>query len=232
MNCETASELAAAYALGALEPAEARAFEEHVTGCPRHDEELAAHRRVTGGLARAADPIAPPAGLRGRILAAAEAERPAPTRTRAPIEFPVERARERGPRFSISWAVAAAFGVIALGLAVWNVSLRSDDDGGPEGPTEYAFAGTGGAGEVIRVPGSNLVVVELRDLQNLAADQDYQVWAIAGGEPQSLGVLRVQDGTAILAGEATGSIEAVAVTIEPAGGSPLPTSDPILTAPL
>jgi anti-sigma-K factor RskA len=232
MNCETASELAAAYALGALEPAAARAFEEHLAGCARHDEELAAHRRVTAGLARAADPIAPPSGLRDRLLAAAEAERPPAQRPSRPIEFPVERARERGPRFSISWAVAAAFGVIALGLAVWNVSLLSDDDAGPVGPTEYAFAGTGGAGEVTRVPGSNLVVVELRDLQNLAADQDYQVWAIAGGEPQSLGVLRVQDGVAILAGEATGSIEAVAVTIEPAGGSPLPTSDPILTAPL
>ena len=110
--------------------------------------------------------------------------------------------------------------------------ILGDDEPAPDGPQQYVFSGVGGAGEVIRVPGSSIVVVELRDLQNLDADQDYQVWAIAGGEPQSLGLLRVQDGTAILAGETTGSIEAVAVTIEPAGGSPLPTSEPILTAPL
>ncbi len=232
MNCETASELAAAYALGALEPAEARAFEEHVAECSRHDAEMSAHRRVIGGLAHSGEAVTPRAGLRNRILAAAEAERPTAAGRGEPIEFPVERARERRPRFSISWAVAAAFGVLALGLAVWNVTLLGDDEPAPDGPQQYAFSGAGGAGEVIRLPGSNIVVVELRDLQNLDADQDYQVWAIAGGEPQSLGLLRVQDGTAILAGEATGSIEAVAVTIEPAGGSPLPTSEPILTAPL
>lgn len=232
MNCETANELAAAYVLGALDPAEARAFEEHIAGCGRHDADLAAHRRVAGGLARTVEPIAPPAGLRGRLLAAAEAERPTLRHQADPIEFPVERAQRRAPRFSISWAVAAAFGIIALGLAIWNVTLLGDDEPSTDGPQQYAFSGTGGSGEVTRVPGSSIVVVELRDLQNLAADQDYQVWAIAGGEPQSLGLLRVQDGAAILAGEAAGSIEAVAVTIEPAGGSPLPTSDPILTAPL
>ena len=232
MNCETANELAAAYVLGALEPAEARAFEEHIDGCARHDADIAAHQRVARGLAQAVEPVAPPAGLRGRILTAAELERPTTRRKDDPIAFPASRAQRNGPRFSISWAFAAAFGVIALGLAIWNVTLLGDDEQDPGGAEQYVFTGTGGAGEVTRVPGSSIVVVELRGLENLAADQDYQVWAIAGGEPQSLGLLRVQDGAAILAGEAQGSIEAVAITIEPAGGSPSPTSDPILTAPL
>ena len=41
---------AAAYALHALEENEARAFEEHLTGCKRCQEELASFREAVAGL--------------------------------------------------------------------------------------------------------------------------------------------------------------------------------------
>jgi anti-sigma-K factor RskA len=229
MNCETASELAAAYALGALTEAEARDFEAHIGTCARHEGELAGHRRVTAALARTVDPMTPPASLRNRILAgAATGERDAS----APIRFPAERAAKGERRFSIAWAIAAAFGLLALGLAVWNVTLLGDDEPGPSGTERFVFSGTGGSGAVTRVPGASFIIVELDGLANLPANQDYQVWAIAGGQPRSLGLLAVDGGRAILAGPGASDIEVVAVTIEPAGGSPQPTSEPILSAAL
>src|SRR5262249_57901444 len=68
--------LPAAYALDALEPDEARGYEEHLAGCERCREELASLQGVAGALAYAAPPAHPPEELRGRILAAARAERP------------------------------------------------------------------------------------------------------------------------------------------------------------
>ena len=67
-------ELTAGYALDALDPAEREAFEAHLEGCERCQEELASFWEVTGGLAAAADGPAPSPALRERILEAARAE--------------------------------------------------------------------------------------------------------------------------------------------------------------
>ena len=62
-------ELSAAYALDALDPLEREAFEAHLDGCPRCQEELASFWEVSGALAVAADGPAPSPELRERILA-------------------------------------------------------------------------------------------------------------------------------------------------------------------
>jgi anti-sigma factor ChrR (cupin superfamily) len=62
-------ERAALYALGALSPDEARAFEADVAGDAACESELAAFRAVADHLAYAAPPHAPPPGLRARVLA-------------------------------------------------------------------------------------------------------------------------------------------------------------------
>ena len=67
-------ELTAGYALDALEPADREAFERHLTGCERCQDELAGFWEVSHALAVAADGPAPSPGLRERILADARAE--------------------------------------------------------------------------------------------------------------------------------------------------------------
>jgi anti-sigma factor ChrR (cupin superfamily) len=58
-------ELAAGYALGALDDLEARMFEEHLgSGCGICTEELTGYRRTVGALALVAEPMEPPAHLR------------------------------------------------------------------------------------------------------------------------------------------------------------------------
>jgi anti-sigma factor ChrR (cupin superfamily) len=61
---------AALYALGALDGAEARAFEEHVAaGCEACSAELREFESVVSELGLAATPVEPPAGIRARLLA-------------------------------------------------------------------------------------------------------------------------------------------------------------------
>ena len=89
MTHETARGLAAAYVLGALEPAEEAAVREHLRTCPEPHDEFAELGGVVPYLAEIPDLelVEPPASLRDRIMAAAAAdlaERSAASRTAAP----------------------------------------------------------------------------------------------------------------------------------------------------
>jgi anti-sigma factor ChrR (cupin superfamily) len=67
-------ERAALFLLGALEPDAAHAFARHLeTGCTVCRAELDALDGVTAGLALSVTPVAPPPGLRERVLASARA---------------------------------------------------------------------------------------------------------------------------------------------------------------
>jgi hypothetical protein len=78
-------------------------------------------RAVTGELAYAAEPAEPPAALGARIMAAARAERPpAPP----PARIPSARAPIAVGRASLATAAALA---LVLGLAAWNLTLRTDN---------------------------------------------------------------------------------------------------------
>lgn len=89
-----------------------------------------------------------------------------------------------------------------------------------------ADAGAGASlGTVVRLPGGEVVV----QLDRAAPPgQVYQLWALRGEEVASLGTferelaLRISDPAGL----------SLAVSVEPPGGSPLPTSDPIAVLPL
>jgi anti-sigma-K factor RskA len=70
------------------------------------------------------------------------------------------------------------------------------------------------------------------DLPALPREKTYQLWYIAGGKPVSAGTFAVDErGTASVRVERVpdvGSIQAWAVTVEPAGGVPQPTGDMVL----
>ena len=68
-------ELAAGYALDALEPADEQLFHEHARGCPDCSRILAGFRDVAAALAETAPPAAPSPQLADRIMAVARAGR-------------------------------------------------------------------------------------------------------------------------------------------------------------
>jgi anti-sigma-K factor RskA len=80
-------------------------------------------------------------------------------------------------------------------------------------------------GRAIYDPSTRAAVVVLENV-NIPSNRTYQLWAIRGGTPASLGLIRAdKSGLAVMrvpdAGEST-SLGAFAISLEPAGGSPNP----------
>jgi anti-sigma-K factor RskA len=76
--------------------------------------------------------------------------------------------------------------------------------------------------------GTGYIVVN--GLPQVTSDKTYQAWFVTGGTAHSAGLLMPgSDGLSVLQGVAmTPGAELVALTIEPAGGMPSPTTDPIV----
>ena len=99
----TPRDLAAAYALGALDAPEAKAFEELLARDAELAREVAEYREVAALLALAEPASSPTDGLRARVIAGAppQADQPPRRRSRAGVNW-------------MPWALAAA-----LLLAAW-----------------------------------------------------------------------------------------------------------------
>lgn len=144
LHCADATELAASFVLGALEPAEADAVRLHLAGCPEAHAEFAELGSVVPALFDAVDVVQPPSALRERILAAAAADtqRPAVASRAADTQRVIELPRPSvAPRLADAqrsgaaggffrrpvWAavgIAAALALVALGA--WNLNLRDE----------------------------------------------------------------------------------------------------------
>ncbi|MEX2245706.1 MAG: anti-sigma factor [Dehalococcoidia bacterium] len=244
MRCEDAAELLGAYALDALPPDEMAAVREHLAGCAKHQVQAAELRAVAARLPALTDPREAPGGLRARVLnAVAREPQQAAARREAPRR--VETARSRlswWPSRGYAWGAMAAvvFGAIA-GLLAWNIILQTGD-GGSDAQRLASLAtsvsaieasGAPGSGAVIYVASEHKAIVVASGLERLDATQrTYQVWAVSDAGAESLGLMQPEaDGHVSMVvpfdAERAGVL---AITVEPAGGSPQPTSDPIYSA--
>jgi anti-sigma-K factor RskA len=253
MNCDQAEGLLGAYALDALPPDEAQAVREHLAGCARHASEAAELRAVAARLPAAAEPRNPPPELRERVLAAIAHEPQAaatPSASVSPATEPrrIETARSRvswgtpGRRSSFGWGALAAVVVAAfVGLLAWNFVLLNRLDGESDlerlalSATSVSALQTADgetAGSVIYFDDDKMAVVVGAGMEQLGDDRTYQLWAIDGGAPQSIGLMEPgEDGSAtVTVPFDAGASTVLAITIEPAGGSPAPTGDPVMTA--
>jgi len=254
MTCDEIDELAGAIALGAAPEDEWPAIREHLATCTRGHPHVQQLLPVSALLLVAAPDVAPPARLRERILATARADiaaAAAPSAAEwaqaAPPAVRVRTARAWWQRAGWGWGAAAALLIVGLGLAAWNITLRRDLDRAKDEATaaERALALVVGGEMLIQVnstlAGAGGLLVQPRDgspmllVQGLPQpdQQTYQVWALRGGQPASLGVFLPDDSGRQVVPLAIdlANVDAVAVTLEPApNGSPLPTSTPILVA--
>lgn len=145
---EQYAELAAGYALSALEPAEEQHFLAHLAGCARCEQDVREHTETMAHLAYAADAPEPPVELLDNIRAAvlasgrgasfafgaadANADGIAPDHnqtTPAPVSLADARHRRTARLRRGSQLVgAAAAAALVLGLGVWNSDLRTQSD--------------------------------------------------------------------------------------------------------
>ncbi len=89
---------------------------------------------------------------------------------------------------------------------------------------------SGGTGTVVMSPSRKQAVFVSTALPELPEGKTYEAWTTKGREPVPAGIFSaVEAKTAVGLPAAAIDAQSVAVTVEPAGGSPTPTSKPIFT---
>jgi anti-sigma-K factor RskA len=247
MDHAAVDELGAAYALGALEPDEARAVRDHLATCTQPHAELRSLLGADLVLAMSLQAIEPSPALRERVMASIERT----VQERTPVVRPTAGAEppRRGgwldwlsPRLARPVAVAAVAALLAVGA--WGVTLQSQlaerdralravADAIADGETAFRVEGTAGRGYVVETPGSGAALV-VADLAALPADRIYELWLLdAAGTPVAVGTFRPADGdVAVVELERDlAGFSIFAVTVE-ASRVDAPTSDPVMAAPL
>jgi anti-sigma-K factor RskA len=217
----------AAYALGALEPAEAEAFATHLATCGVCREELAEFESVVSTLPMTAPRHSAPAGLRERVLAAVAAEAASDP---APAPRPPQWRWSAPPRPAL--ALGTALAVIAIAV-VGAIALTGS--GSPVTRVYRAqVTGSSASAKVAVTDGHAQLIV--RHMPPPPRGKIYEVWvARASGPPQPttalFSVTRNGSGDVAVPGNLRG-VRVVMVTPEPVGGSRAPTHSPVISAQL
>ena len=248
---DSVQDLAAAYALGALSPDEARRFEAYLATSPEARREVAEYRETAALLALGQTAAAPDPALRQRVLARiAEGKARAMPGTRAPVPG------GRGRSSLVVWGALAASLLAALGLGAGLLSTRGElaalraqlDATGRQLASREATLNAIFEPDVQMFqltasgdpdPGIQLfwdrrrhrAIVHGFKLRPVPEGRAYQLWFIKDGapvpsvtfKPEPDGHVRLEQ----IAVPRDGTVSAAAVTVEPEAGSPQPTS-PIL----
>ena len=231
---ERFDDLKEAYALGALSEEERQEVEDYLMTHPELRVEVDELRAVANLMALAPQEYEPSPKLRRDLM------------NRISSSPDATPAADPSPRQSGLWrvfgpgglAAAAVLALVTIGMFAWNASLQEENQtlqGELQGQQTYALEGTGAAqevqGEVVRL-GDERAVLVAEDLPSLPEGETYETWILREDVPEPAGLFEPDD-TGVAAAPIEGSIEgadAVAVTVEPSGGSSSPTSDPLMTA--
>lgn len=246
-------ESAAAFALGALPPAEVREFEVALAASPEARADLAAFREIAGLLPLAAGAPAPDPRLRERVLARATGR----------IKRQPSVGRRKGDRrlrlaLTASMALAAAATALAamFGLARRELAARAAqvearlaavssrlpgrdslvDALLAPGVEVHRFTAAGDSAPSIRLfwnRDRQVAILHATGLPALDGNREYQLWLVpAGAAPVPSSTFRPDAGGHVLVrgipvpADSTTPYESFAVTAEPAGGSPAPSAAP------
>jgi anti-sigma-K factor RskA len=249
MNHERFEDLKDAYVLGALPEEERRSFEDYLAAHPERQAEIDELGAVAGLLAFSPHEQEPPPELRRRVMEVVEAEA-TPRRVRRPNVF----TRFAGYVGVRGLALGAA-ALLVIGMLSWNLLLRDkvqdtqDQVANLQGKVQHAqsqrqvqqsrtielggsWADQGADAEVTSIK-KNRIILVANNLPSVPDDRTCQIWVIKGGKFKPSGLF--QPGGNMTATPITTPIkkaDTIAVTVEPAGGSDQPTSDPVLSAKL
>jgi anti-sigma-K factor RskA len=235
LSCRDVDDLLTGYAADALEEDERCAVATHLAECRNHDLELQGMRLSLSGLAQTVEPVEPAPALRARLLdafdrAAVGGDQEALDQFQAQLSAAARRRRPLPLRVvssaAFGYALAATLLLVAIGLGVWGATRGGEDD-----VLVRASEGQAGSIQVLYVPSRGVGVLEY-ELAALPTGRAYQAWHVdAGGNADSLGVLAGRAGSLAFQGDlAAGS--AIALSVEPSGGSAQPTTTPILITPV
>lgn len=239
MDDRSFEDLKDAYVLGALPDDERAAVEAYLALHPERQAEVDDLVGVAGLLALAPPEHDPPADLRRRLMDVVESEAASPP---APQRRPASSWLGRFGGFRNLALGAAA--VLLVGLLSWNVLLQGDVEdlrgqveaarsaNQAQETREIALGGSwaeqGASAEVTALKDDRAILV-VEDMPSMPEGRTGQVWVIHDDKPLPSGLLDPSGNMAATAiTTPLRGADAIAVTIEPAGGSDKPTSDPVL----
>jgi anti-sigma-K factor RskA len=248
-----AMELAEIYALDAVSDAEREAIEAYLRTAPEAERESFNERvrqaRETLATAFTAEEE-PPANLFGRITAqlppkpAAERPEASAVQPRAATELAAARerreARRRAPGMR-NWLIGvAAAAVIALGGVGVGTYVASQNDPltqvlqAQDVRQATVNVSGGGTATVSISPSKDALVVRMKDVPAPPPGKVYQMWLIPkdGSTPVSQGLMDEQALSKPAVVKGIGSAASLGITLEPAGGSEVPTLPTVADAPL
>jgi anti-sigma-K factor RskA len=239
MDHERFDELKDAFVLGALPEEERREFEEYLASHPERQGEIDELRAVAGLLALSPQEQEPPPELRRSIMGVVEAEAPPP---RAESRSGLARMREFLDARNLALAAAA---LLVIGLFSWNLLLQGEIQDlqgqapGPQTPQDgrlLTLEGSGAARQAtveVMVLEENRAVLMAEDMPPVPEDRAFQIWVIEDDVPKPGGLFESkEDPVAIVIEKPLDGADAIAVSVEPEGGSPKPTTDPTFAAKL
>lgn len=224
-----------AYALDALDQDESREFEAHLDECEPCAREVR-ELRATGAMLGLAASAGVPSSLRDAVMAQVRTTRQLPPVGEQPDDgrvLPLLRRARTTSRALL--AVAAALVVIAGALGA--VVVRDQRELSRVQQAAAAMSAVisspdakqidaGGAARVIMSASQGKAVFVARSLPEAERGRVLQLWVLGDGAPRSVGIV---NGTMPLVATGVRSGLQLGVTVEPAGGSKSPTTEPVMT---
>jgi anti-sigma-K factor RskA len=226
MTCEELKPEYGAYALGAAEDPERSEIAEHLTReCPVCTPGVKSAMEIVSAISGGVPSVDPPKRLRARIVAMV---RPETRRSRSVF---------------VPWAIAGVLAVVLISVVLpgrlhpavsqlkFEEALNILND-----PTakDVTFGEPAARGRVFVSPGKGVVLIAAH-LPALDANHTFELWVIpTQGNPIPAGTFRGNDDSTAMYVR-PGPVDnaaAVAVTVEPEGGSPLPTTKPFIVTKL
>jgi anti-sigma-K factor RskA len=222
-------ELKDAYVLGALSETERQEFEEYLASHPERQAEVEELGAVAGLLALSPQEHEPPPQLRSRILEAVGGEATHAAEDR--------RSSWIGELLSVRNLALGAAALLVIGLFSWSMLLREEvQDLQASQQRTIVLEGSGIAeevrAEVVVLEGGRAVLMA-ENMPPVPENRTMQIWVIEDDDPEPGGLFEPAD--KMVAAAITHPLrgaDAIAVTVEPDGGSPEPTSHPMFTAKL
>ncbi|GMA30247.1 anti-sigma factor [Litorihabitans aurantiacus] len=241
-----ARDLLAPWALDAVDDHERSVVERAIAA----DPELALEARgllETAAVLAGSRAVTPPTHLRDAVLTAIAAEAAEPSRAASTPTAPdaprraerrdAARRRSTSPwsRFALAAAVAGALAV-PTAFAVQNGQRASQAEqqvsaleaAMREPGARLVQADVDGGGRAAAVITDDDAVFTASDLPDLDPDLAYQLWRQDGDHMVSAGVLDPSGGGVTTTVAADVPVQVLAISVEPAGGSDAPTSDPVV----
>jgi anti-sigma-K factor RskA len=237
--------LAGAYAMDAVPEPDRSRFERHLARCESCRQEVRGLREATAALA-GATAVQPPAALRDAVLhAAGQTRQMPPAVPPEPVAWAAAGHRRRPgwrPRLAVALAGALTAVAVAAGLVTYGMQGRLDQAqhrdhmvatvlSASDATMVSSHVSTGGTATVVMSHHERALVFTAADLHVLPAGESYELWLIGPGGTRPAGMIDASGhgkmvGPMVVSGLAAG--DSVGMTVEPAGGSPRPTSPPLV----